>query len=239
MLRKTIIIVAIICSAGIAQAQEFGLAFSYFVPKNGDFSTPISPFSFRGVGVSLNKFLALETGATLYRMSGLGMKGLPFESKHSLIGSNFTAFVPGEIVIQFPAKNFEFDIKGGGFVFYGFFQKLNYGNLDRAIGTYEGWDVANSTFTFKNSPGYGLHAGVELNVNVTSQFGVSLEVNYLMGSSALPLTGSYKGGLMAGPNISKNVEFEDAKIDFTGLEISIGVFMRSGGKQPPKAKRRR
>lgn len=236
---RKLFMVALVClGAQVAVAQEFGLSFSYFIPRSGDFSTPISPFSFRGVGVNMGRYLALETGITLYRMSGLNLKDVPFESNHSLVGPNFTFFVPGELVIQFPARNFEFDIKGGGFVFYGANQKLNYGNLDRAIRTMEGWDVVNSQFSFRNGPGYGIHAGVELNVNVTKQFGVSLEVNYLMGASKLPLTGSYTGGILGGSNQTRTANFDDAKVDFTGLEVSIGVFMRSGGG-PQKPKKRR
>lgn len=237
-MKKTFIVALVCLSAQVTVAQEFGLSFSYFIPRNGDFSTPISPFSFRGVGLNMGKYLALETGITLYRMSGLSLKDVPFEANHSMVGPNFTFFVPGELVIQLPARNFEFDIKGGGFVFYGVNQKLNYGNLDRAIRDMEGWDVVNSQFSFRNSPGYGIHAGVELSVNVTRQFGVSLEVNYLMGASALPLMGSYTGGVLGGPNMTKNADFGDAKVDFTGLEVSIGVFMRSGGG-PQRPKKRR
>ncbi|MEI9920327.1 MAG: hypothetical protein WDO14_16260 [Bacteroidota bacterium] len=236
---KRYITIIIVCLSIQAHAQEFGLSFSYFIPKNGDFSTPISPFSFRGVGVNMGKYFALETGITLYRMSGLNMKDLPFKSNHSLVGPNFTFFVPGELVIQFPANGFEFDIKGGGFVFYGVNQKLNYGNFDRAIRNMEGWDVANSQFTFRNGPGYGLHAGVELNVNITKQFGMSFEVNYLVGASGLPLKGSYTGGMLGGSNVTKNVQYDDAKVDFTGLEVSIGGFMRSNSGPPKKGKKRR
>jgi hypothetical protein len=234
MIKKHILIVVVFCFSTQLYAQEFGLSFSYFIPKNGDLSTPISPFSFRGVGVNMGKYFALETGITLYRMSGLNMKDIPFKSDHSLVGPNFTFFVPGEFVIQFPANGFEFDIKGGGFVFYGVNQKLNYGNIDRAIRTMEGWDVANSQFSFKNGPGYGVHAGVELNVDVTRQFGLSLEVNYLMGASGLPLKGSYSGGLLGGNNTTKNVEYKNAKVDFTGFEVSIGVFMKSNSPRKPK-----
>jgi hypothetical protein len=239
MIRKCVILIACLWFATeVAHAQEFGLSFSYFIPRNGDFSTPISPFSFRGVGVNMGNYFALETGITLYRMSGLSLKDVPFESKHSMVGPNFTFFVPGELVIKLPARNFEFDIKGGGFVFYGLNQKLNYGNLDRAIRDMEGWDVVNSQFSFRNGPGYGIHAGVELSVNVTKQFGASLEVNYLVGASGLPLTGSYSGGTLGGSNETKNVNFDDAKIDFSGLEVSIGVFMRSNsGPQRPKKRR--
>jgi hypothetical protein len=234
---KKIFIVALLClGAQAALAQEFGLSFSYFIPRNGDFSTPISPFSFRGVGVNMGRFLALETGITLYRMSGLTLKDVPFEAKHSMVGPNFTFFVPGELVIQLPGQGFEFDIKGGGFVFYGVNQKLNYGNLDRAIRTMEGWDVVNSQFSFQNRPGYGVHAGVELTFPVAKQFNASLEVNYLLGASGLPLSGNYTGGTLGGSNETKNVSYDDAKIDFSGIEVSIGVFMKSnsGPKRPKK-----
>jgi hypothetical protein len=218
-------------------AQEFGLSFSYFLPKNGYFSTPISPFSIRGLGVDLNRFIALETGASLYRMSGLNMKDLPFETKDPLVGPNFTILVPAEIVFQLKGSSVEFDIKGGVFGFYGFDQRINYGNMDRAIRKYEGWEVANSDLDFKNKPGWGYHGGVELTVYVTQQLGISLETNYLVGASKFPLKGSYTGGDASLE--TKQVDYADAKIDLTGLEFSIGLIFNSGqGGGPPKRKRR-
>jgi hypothetical protein len=218
-------------------AQEFGLSFSYFLPKNGYFSTPISPFSIRGLGVDLNRFIALETGASLYRMSGLNMKDLPFETKDALVGPNFTILVPAEIVFQLKGSSVEFDIKGGVFGFYGFDQRINYGNMDRAIRKYEGWEVANSDLDFKNKPGWGYHGGVELTVYVTQQLGISLETNYLVGASKFPLKGSYTGGDVTLE--TKQVDYADAKIDLTGLEFSIGLIFNSGqGGGPPKRKRR-
>lgn len=221
----------------VTQAQEFGLSFSYFIPKNGYFSTPISPFSIRGLGVDLTRYLAVETGASLYRMSGLNMKDLPFESKDPLVGPNFTIFIPAELVIQLKGSIVEFDIKGGGFFFYGFDQKINYGNLDRAIRQFEGWNVANSDFSFKNNPGFGYHGGVELTVYATAQVGVSLECNYLVGQSKFPLTGSYSGGVDSFE--TREAAFDDAKIDFTGLEFSIGLIFNSGGGGAPKRPKHR
>ncbi|MBT1704725.1 hypothetical protein [Chryseosolibacter indicus] len=230
----------LLCFAGVSNAQDFGLSFSYFIPKNGEFSTPISPFSIRGVGVDINRYLALETGASLYRMSGLNLKDLPFESKKSLIGPNFTILIPAELVIQLKGSRVEFDIKGGGFFFFGFAHKINYGNLDRAIRDHEQWDVANADVSFKNNPGFGYHAGAELTVFVTSQFGISLETNYLVGAAKFPLTGSYTGGTSATFE-TKPIDYKDAKIDMTGLEFSIGLIFSSGNSAPkrPKQKRRR
>lgn len=235
-LSKILIVLLFPCS--FAQAQQFGLSFSYFIPKNGYFSTPISPFSIRGVGVNLTNFLALETGASLYRMSGLNLKGLPYESKEPLVGPNFTLFVPAELVIMLKAGQVEFDIKGGGFFFYAFDNKINYGNFDRAIREYEGWDVANAAFTFNNKPGFGYHAGAELTIYVTSQVGVSFETNYLMGESKFPIEGSYTGGTTTTETVAVN--YADSKMDFTGLEFSISLlFDTGGGPGPGKKKRRR
>lgn len=236
MKHRIITVAFLVCLSVTTHAQDFGLSFSYFLPKNGYFSTPISPFSIRGVGVDLTSFLAVETGASLYRMSGLNMKDLPFESKSPLVGPNFTIFIPAELVFQLKGSGVEFDIKGGGFFFYGFDQRINYGNMDKAIRTYEGWTVANSSFTFDNKPGFGYHGGVELTVYVASQFGISFEVNYLVGHSNFPLTGTYSGGINSIE--TRNVQFDDAKIDLTGLEISLGVIFTSGGQQPGGRRRR-
>lgn len=218
----------LLLTAGGAGAQSVGLSFSYFIPRNGDFSTPISPFSIRGIGVDINRFLALETGASLYRMSGLNMTGLPFESKSSLTGPNFTLFIPGELVIQFKGKGMEFDIKGGGFFFYAFDQQLQYGNLDKALRAYTRWDVVNSSFDFENNPGFGYTVGFEFSVDITTQWGLSLETNYLMGGSSLPLKGGYTGGLLGGTNASVSADYPDARVDFTGLEFSIGINFKTG-----------
>jgi hypothetical protein len=232
----TFVIISLLVSV-CSYAQDFGLSFSYFIPKNGEFSTPISPFSIRGVGFDINRFLAIETGATLYRMSGLNIKDIPLESNKPLLGSNFTIFVPAELVIGLRGSKVQFDIKGGGFFFYGLGQKLNYGNIDRAIKQFEQWQVANADLSFENNPGFGYHAGAELTVYVTSQVGVSIETNYLMGEAKFPLTGTYTGGNSSLE--TRTVDFNEAKIDFTGLEFSLGLIFSSGGGGRPKPKSRR
>lgn len=228
IMKRLLLIVLLAIVTPVAFSQSVGLSFSYFIPRNGDFSTPISPFSIRGIGLDINRFIALETGASLYRMSGLNVIDVPFESKASLTGPNFTLFIPAEIVFQLKWKGVEFDIKAGGFLFYAFDQQLNYGNMDKAIRKYEGWDVANSNFSFENNPGFGWMAGFEFLVDVTSQWGISVETNYLSGSSSIPLTGSYSGGMLGGTNSSVTADYKDAKVDFTGLEFSIGILFKTG-----------
>lgn len=237
-MKKHFLFLLILAASGFSsRAQDFGLSFSYFLPRNGYFSTPISPFSIRGLGFNLNRYLAIESGASLYRMSGLNLKDLPFESKEPLIGPNFTLLVPVELVIQLRGARVEFDIKGGGFFFYGFAQKINYGNMDRAIREHQQWQVANSSFSYGNHPGLGYHGGAELTVYVTSQVGVSLEANYFVGEAKFPLEGSFAGG--TGSIETLDASYPEAKIDFTGLEFAVGLIFTSGnGRQAPKRRRR-
>jgi hypothetical protein len=216
-------------------AQDFGLSFSYFVPKNGYFSAPISPFSIRGLGVDFNRNFAFETGATLYRISGLSLKNLPFEYDGPLTGPNFTVFVPAELVLMLQAGDLEIDLKAGGFVFYAFDQHIQYGHLDKAIREWEGWAVANASASFKNYPGWGYHAGIELTFPVAANIGTSLEVNYLIGEARFPLQGSYSGG--SSTLETRAFDFPDARIDFTGLEFTIGVFYQTGRTAVRRPKR--
>lgn len=208
-----------------AAAQNLGLSFSYFIPRQGEFSTPVSPFSLRGVGFDFNRFMSFETGASLYRMTALNISGLPFSSDKSLAGPNLTLFIPGELVFRIEGKNGAFNIKGGGFAYHGFFQRLNAGNLDRAIRDYEGWTLVNSELSAKAKPGVGWMAGAELRVDVTRQWGLSFEVNYLAGKSPLPISGSYQGADAGGITTVREADFKKARLDLTGLEFSIGVMM--------------
>ena len=224
---KRLIGILLLCYfSATLHAQNVGLSFSYFVPSHGQFSTPISPFSIRGIGFSFTNHLAFQTGASLYRMGGLSVKDTPLTNNESFIGPNFTVFVPAELVLRFTGQRVSLDIKGGGFFFYGFDQNLNNGNIDKAIRSLEKWTVANSDFTFQNKPGVGWQAGVELTVKVTSQLGISIETNYLAGQSGLPLTGTYTGGVSTLE--TKSIDYKDAKVDFTGLEFSIGLIFNSG-----------
>lgn len=225
-MKKITALLIFIATATASFSQEYGLSFSYFIPKNGSFSTPVSPFSIRGIGLDLSRNISVETGASLYRMTGLNISGLPFENKQPMAGPNMTVFIPAEMVIRLKGKSAEFNINGGGFVYHGFFQKLNEGNIDRAIRDYENWKLANSDFSFSSRPGAGWKAGAELVLDVTRQWGISVEVNYLAGASPLPIKGNYSGLDADDVFITRTADFKKAKIDLTGIEFSIAVLMR-------------
>lgn len=220
----SMVLIIVIAAPFRGKAQDLGLSFSYFIPKNGYFSVPVTPFSLRGIGFDITRFLSVETGFTLYRMSGMGVRDLPFESKKPLIGPFFTLMVPAELVISMNLGGPVFKIKGGGFGFFHFDTRVNEGNLDRELLKYKDWQVLNSAYSAKNKFGYGYLFGAELFFNLTKKFGLSLEAYYLSGFSTLDMQGSYTGVPNDGdPLTSIEENFPDAKLDYTGYEFSIGV----------------
>jgi len=219
----TIILVASMAFAKPLYAQELGVSFSFFLPKNGYFSAPISPFSIRGLGFNLTNYLAIETGGSLYRMSGMSATNVPFSNNEPIVGPFFNLMVPLELILQFGNNDFEFRIKGGGFVFYNFGTKLNNGNLDRALVEYLNWSVANNHFEFDNKIGYGYEFGVEYIQYFNRRFGVSLGANYYIGGADLNLRGSITGGNNQTGIVNVAADFPDSKLDYTGLELSVGI----------------
>ncbi|NJN28197.1 MAG: hypothetical protein HC819_20620 [Cyclobacteriaceae bacterium] len=223
MRKWTIAIFFFLASAGL-KAQDVGLSFSYFIPKNGDFSVPVTPFSIRGLGFDLNRFLAIESGFTLYRISGMGVKDLPYESKKPIIGPFFSLLVPAELVLTLSFGDQAIKLKGGGFAFYNFGTQINEGNMDRELRQYLNWEVLNSDMKVTNNPGFGYHFGGEYLIYFSKKFGISFEAYYLAGASPLDLKGSYRGVATDGAAITAGeVDFPDAQLDFSGYELSIGV----------------
>ncbi|MGF1638444.1 MAG: hypothetical protein ACFCUU_15315 [Cyclobacteriaceae bacterium] len=211
-------------SYGAANAQQVGLSFSYFLPKNGDFSVPVTPLSYRGLGFNINKFIRPETGITLYRMSGLAATGLPFDSKNAIFGPMFSIMVPVDIVLEVPVGNAEFRLKGGVFGFYNFGVKLNEGNFDRALRDYLDFQVLNADMQFDNQPGYGYRGGAEIILNFSKKFALTMEGMYHVGGAKYALQGDYSGVHAGSSTIqSGSVSYPDTRIDFTGMEISLGV----------------
>jgi len=220
----TLGIIMLLSAIKTSQGQDLGLSFSYFIPKNGYFSVPVTPFSIRGVGFDLTKNIALESGFTLYRISGMGVKNLPWESEKPLIGPFFSILVPAELVFTVFFENQAFKVKGGGFAFYNFGTNINEGNLDRELLEYTGWEVLNSDFQVSNLPGFGYHFGAEYIIYLSKKFGISLEAYYLAGQTKLEMRGTYKGLPQDATSLTEEtVEYDEAMLDFTGYELSIGL----------------
>ncbi len=212
-----------------SRAQTMGVSFSYFFPKNGYMSTVVSPFSIRGLGLKFSNIVSVETGFSLYRMAGMNITGMDsIESDDPMLGPNFTIMVPLQLVLKFGNEQHQVSIKGGGFFFYSFNNKLDYGHIDKAIREHEGWDVANSNFSISPGLGLGWVFGAEYLFFPTDQFGIKLGANYYIGGANLNMKGDYWGGPIEGPNtIRNNVEYPDSQIDYTGFELTFGVVFKT------------
>lgn len=219
----TIILMVIISLGKPLMAQEMGVSFSFFFPKNGYFSAPISPFSLRGIGFDLTRNLAIETGITVYRMSGMSVTGTPLDNSEPFVGPFFNFMVPVELILQFGNDDFEFRIKGGGFAFYNLGTKLNNGNIDRAVANYFNWTIANNDLEFDNKVGYGYEFGVEYIQYFNRRFGISFGANYYIGGADLNLRGNVTGATPEAGLLTTAVKYPDSRLDYTGLEISIGI----------------
>lgn len=205
------------------ESQELGMSFSFFFPRNGYFSNPVSPFSLRGIGVHPTHFLSIESGFSLYRMSGMNVINLPFETKDPLMGPFFSIMVPLQAVFELQVGNVTLRAKGGGFGYYNFDTRINYGNMDRAMRDYYQLDVANSDLKYDNKIGIGYLVGGEIIFYFADKFGINFEVNYLAGGSDLNYRGYLTGGISPDIIETRYVEYKDARLDFTGWEITIGV----------------
>jgi len=204
-------------------SQELGMSFSFFFPRNGYFSNPVSPFSLRGIGVHPTDFFSIESGFSLYRMSGMNVINLPFETKDPLMGPFFSIMVPLQAVFELQVGNVTLRAKGGGFGYYNFDTRINYGNMDRAMRDYYQLDVANSDLKYDNKIGIGYLVGGEIIFYFADKFGINFEVNYLAGGSDLNYRGYLTGGISPDIIETRYIEYKDARLDFTGWEITIGV----------------
>lgn len=208
----------------VAFSYSQGLSFSYFIPSQGYLSNPVSPFSIRGVGLSLGDYIKLETGGSLYHIGGIGLEGVDFESMDALAGPHFSLLVPLELALKFAVGPAQLKFSGGVFGVWHLNPRLNYGNLDRAMADHLGYWVLNSEFEAENTVGGGWLAGTELAFYVTKQVALTFGVHYLDGSSGFALSGSYDASNGQGLE-SGDLNFPDARLPFNGIEFSVGVIL--------------
>ncbi|MFT6856035.1 MAG: hypothetical protein ACJA0X_002012 [Cyclobacteriaceae bacterium] len=203
------------------QSYSQGVAFSYFIPKNGEIAAPISPFSIRGIGIG--KTIGIETGASFYFIPGLPAKDLPLSTTESIFGPLYTFLIPLQLFLDIPMGPARLKFTGGGFSWYNLAAKINNGNLDKALRKHTDWDVVNSDYHFKNQIGWGLISGLEIEFQITKSAALSIQTQYLKGSTKTPMKGSFSGGDLGGNITTSTLDFTKAKASLEGLEISIGI----------------
>ncbi len=199
------------------------LQFPVFIPSNGYLSEPGFPIAIRNLDFNFVRYAGISTTLLMYNFQGLGIKGLP--SDKPIIGPTYTLLGNLCLKIMIPIQSFVITFKGGGFAFFNLSPKLMTGNLGEAVAKEEGWDEAVVDMEFDNIPGFGWVFGGSLSYYIIRELaGIYLEVLYYYnGEAPLNLKGKVTGidgGAVIGP---VDRSYSDAKIDFSGFEITLGI----------------
>jgi hypothetical protein len=212
--------------------QSIGVSFSYFLPRNGMFSHPVPPLSFRDIGIDVGSYLGIAASLSLYSMRGMGItdaSGTPIDTGGPIVGPflSVVSSAVGKLIL--PLEQLEFEASGGVFGCYNIDPPLMTGKLDRYLATSTGttYESTTSSVSAGGRWAWGWVFGGKATYLVKGQIGVALGANYYLGGGALKLSGSYDAyddggaGYVAGLDLPSNLQ--NARIDFTGLEIILGV----------------
>ena len=235
--RLLALMVLAVLIAGAAPAAAVGVTFSYFVPRNGSFSHPVSPLSIRDIDVPLGRYLGLSGSLSLYGIAGMGITdaaGTPLELEGPAVGPfhSFLGSVTGKIIVPIMIRQVlrgELAGHGGVFGCYNLRPQLVSGTFERYLAaTAPGGPYAAVTASIRGDGrwGWGWLFGGTATWYPVSQIGLTLGGLYYLGGADLKLSGSYDayhagGGEEAGQLLP--VELRGARLDYSGLELLIGV----------------
>ncbi len=213
--------------ANAEKAEAQGVSFSFFFPNNGEMAAPVPPVALRGLGLKFGDHIGLSTGITWYRITGMGVKGVPFEQKNSVMGTMDNFMIPAKLNIIIPLGHTELRFSGGAFTYFNTRFDIRRSRLERALAQHYGRDLLKGNFHKSNKMGFGWTAGATYTYFYKGEIGIKFGANYLSGSSDLDLHGSYrsvpKGG---GPIEREEFSFPDSELDYRGWEFSIGIVVK-------------
>lgn len=223
---RTLIAAALLGSAA-ASASGIGISLSYLFPRDGIFSTPVSPLSVRDIGVTFGEFVGVSAGLSLYSMHGLALRTTddPATVYPNVIGPLYTAVGSLAAKAILPLGPVRLTANGGVFAAYLIDMHTLDGGFDKLVREAESVTAVATDFTLDGRWGFGWVFGGSVLVEITDQFGVLLGANYYLGGAPVTITGSYSGDASGAtpPSYLDNVS-----IDLSGLEISIGAELLGG-----------
>lgn len=205
------------------------LSFSYFFPKNGYFSTPIAPLNL-GLPLNFGSNFCIKTGISYYAIGGMNVKGLPegFSSELPVVGP-FQSFSLKLIpTIMIPSGDIQIDLHGGIAGFATFNTRLINENLDKMILDNTIYNAINSNYEINEDKfGYAYVTGITLNFKVKKGIWGHLGAMYYIGQKNMQITNNYEGFIKNSTNFyEQTIDFNDIKLDYSGLELIIGVTLK-------------
>ena len=209
------------------ESDAQGASFSFFFPKNGEMAAPVPPVAIRGLGVKFGDHVSLSTGITWYRLTGMGVKNVPFEDKSSIMGPVDNFMIPGRLELIIPIGHTEIRVGGGAFTFFSPRLDVRKARLEEALMDHYDKTLLKGNFHHDNNWGLGWMLGATYTYYIKGKTGIRIGGNYLMGSSDLGLRGSYRSVEGKGGSVQKErFSFPDSELDHSGWEFSIGVVVK-------------
>jgi len=215
----------------VIAAQAVGVSFSYFLPRGGIFSHPVPPLSLRDIGIDFGRYLGVAGSLSLYSMRGMGIKdeaGDPIDTAEPFVGPFLSVLSSAVGKVRVPIRKLVLEAGGGIFGCYNFDPPLMTGTLNRYLATATGptYDAVTSEVSAGGRWAWGLVFGGKITYFVKGQFGIAAGANYYLGGGDLNLSGNFDGyvdGAGEAVGLDLPASLENARLDFTGLEIILGV----------------
>jgi hypothetical protein len=227
MKTKRAVFILMMFSLGVAQSYSVGVTSSIFLPRNGYLSYPVAPLSFRNIGVSFGDYLGLSGSLSLYSIRGLGLRDADnqvIDTDEPVVGPMHSLLVPLFLEVRLPVKATELTLKGGIFGFYNFGMHLMLGSLDRYILANDPPAITAVTTDiddYGGRLGFGYVFGADLTWYFMDNVGLVLGALYYLGKARMDFSGTYD---TAGTqDVALPTEISEARLDFSGLELILGV----------------
>ena len=211
--------------------EGIGVSFSYLLPRNGMFSHPVPPLSLRDIGIDIGSFFGVAGSVSLYSIRGMAIQdaaGKPIDTDGPLVGPFLSVLssVVGKVIV--PLGPVELEASGGIFGCFNIDPPLMTGTLDRYLATADGntYDTVTSSISPDGRWAWGWVFGGKITYFIKGQLGIAVGANYYLGGGDLELSGDYDGyedGVGYDTGQSLPAILQDARLDYSGLEIILGV----------------
>jgi len=231
--RITVLVLLLLLLAALT-AQGVGISLSYFLPRNGLFSHPVSPLSFRNIGTDVGRYLGVAGSLSLYSIRGMGIKdreGEPIDTGGPLVGPFLSVLGSAVGKIRVPLRQLELEARGGIFGCYNIDPPLKTGTLDRYLAAAtptDSYEAVTSTVSADGRWAWGWVFGGKIIYFIKGQVGIAAGANYYLGGGDLKISGTYDAFdedavLPLLDNEPLPNSLQNAHLDYSGLEIILGV----------------
>jgi len=227
-MKKQLLVLKFILILGYGLNAQ-GIGFSYLFPYKGYFASPVGPLSVT-LPLTFGEYFGFNIPLTLYNVGGMQISGLPFGNSEKPLMGPFLSLAMGfcpMIKIPLSKDKFILEVNGGWLGFQNIRPKIMNGNLNELISSSEGLSNVSSEWEFKNKFGSGWMYGGGLLYLIDKKIGLKLGVQYHDAKGKLEFKGDYSGYATNGNKVEGSSDYDDARLDYRGLSVSVGVVIKN------------